>query len=105
MDIRKASILETLQELHEQASVLSCDMLNAYTSQIEDVEKDIYPGIVVNCGEAILNISEASFVKNGSASDLVDYIHKTLGEFKSKHGLDDIIVVNLASTEPAVVYV
>ncbi|MCD6459886.1 inositol-3-phosphate synthase [bacterium] len=100
MDIRKYSIVDTLKELHTNASVLSHDMITDYNWQISEVEKNIYPGIIVNCGKAITETSDKSFVKDGHLSSLVAYIQDTLEQFKKNNSLDDIIVVNISSTEP-----
>lgn len=99
MDIRRQSISATLKDLHTNAHVLPCGIWDAFRDELHAIEQSIVPGILPQRTDAVSSIMDPSFVYDGTPADCVAYIQDSLNAFKTQHALDDLLVVNLSSTE------
>ncbi|MDX9703646.1 MAG: inositol-3-phosphate synthase [Candidatus Auribacterota bacterium] len=102
MDIRRQSIGATLKELHTHARVLPCGIWDDFADELTEIERKIIPGIFSQQNDAVRSIMDPSFIFEGSLKECVSYIKQSLDDFKTRNRLDDVIVVNLSSTEPFV---
>ncbi len=72
-------------------------------SELASFDKNVRPGVLYNVGETIRKLSDREFVNDDpTARSAIDRIQADLVEFVTNHELDQLIVVNLASTEPPV---
>ncbi len=72
-------------------------------SELAEFDKNVRPGVLYNVGETIKKLSDKAFVsEDDSARAAVNRIQVDLEEFATLHQLDQVIVLNLASTEPPV---
>ncbi len=76
-----------------------------YFRMIEDDLADageyIYPGTHLNCGKAISALADRPGGEaRRSARDTLDGLRGNIRDFRSRAGLDRIVVINLGSTEP-----
>ena len=67
---------------------------------LEAYEANIRPGVVRGAGEQIEQMAEDT-VAAASDGEAIRAIRADLDAFKADHGLDRLVVVNLASTEPS----
>ena len=71
--------------------------------ELEAINEDIKPGVLINVGKTIESLADPALLKNSeSVREAIARIQNDLNEFKSKHELDEVVVVNIASTEPPV---
>ncbi len=76
---------------------------NAYNiiNGLDSIEKNIQTGTAIGSGKVIAEIAEKSGVDNSlSLLDITNKLIADIEDFKKKHGLHSVIVVNLSSTEP-----
>lgn len=99
-DIREAPLIEELERLHTTSRVLSPALVEACRDEFAKIETRIRAGTLWNVGERIEKL--ANFSKSTTArtaSDVVSAVQADLSEFKEANSLDQVIMVNLASTE------
>lgn len=81
-------------------------ILSEVMKDLEEFQRGIDCGCTRNCGEAIENLSSLSSGSSSSGTgetslrEEIAKIRSNLQGFKRKYGLDEVVVVNLASTEP-----
>ena len=74
--------------------VFQGDQLRPIKEQLESTVA--WPAVIAKNGK----VPEGNVVMVDSVREQIDIIKKNILEFKEKHGLDQVVVVNLASTEP-----
>lgn len=105
-DIRSAPLATELTRLHEESRVLSGDLVARCRPYLEEVESRLRPGVLWNVGPRIAELADEQALQSASRDsnprDAVDRIAADLVDFRQSNHLDRVIVLNLASTEPAV---
>ncbi len=102
-DIRAGSMEQSVRELHERANVLNEGLIKQCSDVLAQWDRNVRPGTVYRCGQAIEQLVDRGDLKEARTPlVLVEQIADDILEFRSDHGLDHVIVVNLASTEPPV---
>ncbi len=99
-DIRKTPIQETVEQLvREQA--IDYPLYASVKRDLAKVEKNIRPGTLINVGETIEKLADGRIKrKSEKPRDAIERIQSDLQSFVKKNKLAQLIVVNLASTEP-----
>ncbi|MCM2285019.1 MAG: inositol-3-phosphate synthase [Desulfobacula sp.] len=71
--------------------------------QIKEIQIKTFPGITLNAGMAISEISEQGHVfKTDSIKEAIEKVKEDIDHFKTENKLDKVVVINLASTEPQI---
>ena len=101
-DIRSGNAVEDAQVLCSGHSpVYSADVISGNLDLLSEYDSAIRPGIMLNSGAAIEGLSDSQHVASvDSLRSAIAVIGSDLQQFKDSSGCDDIIVMNLASTEP-----
>ena len=89
-DLRFGNVYEGA--LHHK--VFPADQLRPIKEQLETTVA--WPAVIAKNGHA----PEGNFVLAENIREQIEIIKKNITEFKAKHGLDQVVMVNLASTEP-----
>ena len=89
-DLRFGNVYEGA--LHHK--VFPADQLRPIKEQLENTVA--WPAVIAKNGKA----PEGNFVMAENIREQIDIIKKNIADFKEKHGLDQVVMVNLASTEP-----
>jgi myo-inositol-1-phosphate synthase len=100
-DIRKGSFNATAMELHRRAGVFSDELVAACGPDLTTWTANVRPGVIYRPNEAIAQLADRKDVR--SAADPIKAIHQIqqdFRQFESDHNLDQLVVVNCASTEP-----
>ena len=73
-------------------------------TELAEFDKNVRPGILYNVGDTIRKLSDQEFVRDDitTARSAIDRIQADLAEFAGNHDLEQLVVVNLASTEPSI---
>jgi len=100
-DIRKGDLYAAALAHYEREHFFDIDFLRSIEHDLARISEDVAPAVVLNCGDALKNLPVDN-VLNGdrNLTELVTAIQADLAEFKAKHALERVVVVNLASTEP-----
>src|SRR6185369_7704145 len=90
-------------ELHQRSSVFEVSLIDQCRPDLEQWDANVRPGTVVGAGATIgklANLPEAQ--RADSPKQVVERIQADVREFKARHKLDQVVVANVASTEPPV---
>lgn len=99
-DIRSGNIREVCRHLSNETGVVTERILEAVGNHLAEVEHCITLGTARNCGDAIQTLAVRPVLQDGSARAEIEAVRKHLRQFKERRGVDTVVVVNLASTEP-----
>lgn len=101
-DIRCPSLFESAVEISRDTGTLHHELLVEVREALEEVDQEIREGTALNCGEAILSLAtpERELHVDPPLREIVSRVREDMEGFQRRHGLDHVIVVNLASTEP-----
>ena len=101
-DIRSGSVVEQAHQLASGYSpIYASNLLSDDARLLQEFDAAIRPGILLNAGAAIESLSDPQHVATVSRPRAaVEIIQKDLREFKESNNCDDVVVMNLASTEP-----
>jgi len=100
-DIRQANFLTAARELHQRSNVFDTNTLNQCANELEAWSANIRPGVVYKPNAAITALADRPDVRVAStAREAINAVQTDLREFQTANKLDQLIVVNAASTEP-----
>jgi myo-inositol-1-phosphate synthase len=101
-DIRRGGFRQSVRDLHERANVFPAALLDACGADLDAWSANVRTGTTRNCGPAIEELADVdgSRAEPRSLGGLVEQFRRDLKEFREKHRLDQVVVVNVASTEP-----
>jgi myo-inositol-1-phosphate synthase len=100
-DIRAGGFRQTARELHERAGVFSAAVLDGCANDLGNWESNVRPGTVLQSGPTIGKLAELPEVisaKTGRA--VIERIQADLRAFREANRLEQVVVINVASTEP-----
>jgi myo-inositol-1-phosphate synthase len=101
-DIRQGDLLGSVRTLARRVGVFDPAVIEECAPDLEAWSADIRPGTVLNGGETITALADRpdlSLADTPRAA--VERIQRDLCDFRERHRLDQVVVVNVASTEPA----
>lgn len=101
-EIRETTYAAEARQLHEKSRVFQSHQLEKIAPLLEEWDRNIRPGTLVNVGSTIESLSgEAARKTSGETpANAIARITADLSEFRDTHKLDRVIVLNAASTEP-----
>ena len=88
------------RDIFEKMIPVSPAILLEIKPELEEFQHEIDGGCAKNCGEAIEKLARPENAKEKSLEEEIEDMRGCLRAFRRKHALDEVIVVNLASTEP-----
>lgn len=100
-DVRKTGYRQSVRGFQQRANVFSPEIVDPCLPDLDEWEQNIRPGTVLNTGDTIqrmADLPEAHHVTHPRAA--VEQIQADLRNFREQHKLDQVVVVNVASTEP-----
>jgi myo-inositol-1-phosphate synthase len=100
-EVRATDVRCAAQEFAERAGILDRTLLELLRDDLAAVQDDLRPGYLVNPGAAVKALARGGRVARARRpAAIVEGIQRDLAEFKARHDLERVVVVNLASTEP-----
>ena len=97
-DIRPSGV--NCRDIFEKIAPVHPKILIEIKDDLLRFQQEIDTGCSRNCGEAIEKLAGDDHPKEGSLREEIAEIRSHFLRFREKHGLDRMLVVNLASTEP-----
>lgn len=99
-EIRQQSLYESAVEIEERTGTLGYHVLTAVKPDLDELDNEIKDGITINCGRTIEELADHELQKNQlELGKIVESIQNDLTDFVKRHELDNLVVLNLASTE------
>lgn len=99
-DVRGGSLVESARRHHERNGIPDRSVLDAVASDLAEIDRRIEPGTAVNTGDAVTDHAD-ELKPHSSLREAIDDVRDDFAAFCAEHDLDRLVVVNVASTEPA----
>jgi myo-inositol-1-phosphate synthase len=100
-DIRQATLFSAVQELHARSNVFAERIITACADDLNAWSENIRPGVVYKPNPAITALRDRADVRPAAtARAAIEQIQDDLRAFQAAHALEQVVVVNAASTEP-----
>jgi myo-inositol-1-phosphate synthase len=100
-DVREGSLIRSAKEFGDRNGLLTPELRRAVAADLRRADKEIRPGVLVNPTESVLEMARPELRRKERLLDAVTRVQRDLSDFQKRNRLDDVIVVNLASTESA----
>src|SRR5262249_11280742 len=103
-EICQSTYAAQAQQLREKSHVFSPEQLQAVQPALEDFNRNVRPGTLINVGPTIESLAGGTALKSRGErpAAALERISADLAEFRKQHKLAHVIVVNVSSTEPPV---
>jgi len=102
-DIRDVRLADEAMRMHTESRAIDAGIIEACREELEAVDARIRPGTVINVGSTIEKLAgDADLARGETPRDAIARVQRDLREFVEASGLDQLVVVNVASTEPPV---
>ncbi|RBI60778.1 myo-inositol-1-phosphate synthase [halophilic archaeon] len=99
-DIRTQSIEQTAEAVHQSSGVLDRTILDTVRDDLQAIDERVNTGTPISCGQVVEDLADSQTIDEETVADIVSQIRDDYAMFVETHGLDRLIVVNAASTEP-----
>lgn len=100
-DIRQTSFSRAAAELHQRSGVFSESLLGAVAGQLDEWSANVRPGVVFKPNAVIAALADRPDVRRAETpKQAIDAIQQDVKAFAAAHKLDQVVVANVASTEP-----
>ena len=102
-EVREGTLDGSLDRLHRESRVFDAETLTACRQELAAVDARIRPGCLTNCGAAICElVGQSDYCPaDDSPRATIRRLQADLRNFQQQTHVDRVVVVNLASTEPA----
>ncbi|MFC4449628.1 inositol-3-phosphate synthase [Halorussus aquaticus] len=102
-DVREGSVLASARRLAERSGTPDQSVVDAVTDDLRAIDDRVRRGTALNCGERIAELADVEPLETDrGAAEVVEQLREDLRTFRRERGLDTVVVVNVASTEPEV---
>lgn len=88
------------RDIFEKIAPIHPSILTEIQDGLREYQDGVDIGCSRNCGEAIENLAGSRPAVDMPIHEEIECIRSNLRSFRQRHGLDEMLVVNLASTEP-----
>ncbi|QDU20607.1 inositol-3-phosphate synthase [Urbifossiella limnaea] len=100
-DVRQATLLSAVRELHRRSNVFDERTISACAPDLEAWSANVRPGVSFRPNAALAALADRPDVRAvPSPKAAVELVQRDLRAFQQAHKLDQLVVVNAASTEP-----
>lgn len=100
-DIRSTNYRQSVKDFQQRSNVFDRDLADACMPQLDEWAANVRPGNVINAGitiEKLADLPEVQKLQDPLAA--VQRVQADLKAFQQERQLDQVVVVNVASTEP-----
>jgi myo-inositol-1-phosphate synthase len=100
-DVRETTLFAAAHQLVRNNHALDGELVNKLKGDLDKLDKNTRPGTLWNVGASIEGLADPTVRKlRETPRAAIERIQADLKDFISKNSLDQLLVVNLASTEP-----
>jgi myo-inositol-1-phosphate synthase len=100
-DIRRSSFSQAVRDFQQRASVFDASLTEACQPELQAWSENVRPGTVLNAGATISRLADLPEAQRADTPRAaIERIQADLRNFRDKQKLDQVVVVNVASTEP-----
>jgi myo-inositol-1-phosphate synthase len=100
-EIRSAGFRQTMRELHQRSNVFDADVMAGCDEQLAAWEANVRPGTLLGAGPTIAKLADLpNVIRAETSRAAIEQIKSDLIAFREKNRLDQVVVINVSSTEP-----
>jgi myo-inositol-1-phosphate synthase len=100
-DIRAGDWDSSVRALAKSASIFDAEIVAVCRAELKAWSARIRPGILLNCGPTIAALADRNDIpRPSSPRKAIEHIQRDLQQFRDSQQLDQVAVVNVASSEP-----
>ncbi|HJT79501.1 MAG TPA: inositol-3-phosphate synthase [Gemmataceae bacterium] len=100
-DVRRTSFAQAVAGLHGRANIFDGGLIEACRPDLDAWSANVRPGTVLNAGPTIAHLADLPEAQRADTPRAaVERIQADLRAFRDAHRLDQVVVLNVASTEP-----
>src|SRR5205823_11584934 len=101
-DVRRSSLADSVAKLARRIGAFDPAVVAACVPDLEEWGENVRPGTVLNNGDTIAALADRTDLPRASTPrGVAERLQQDLREFRDRHRLDQVVVINVASTEPA----
>lgn len=102
-EIREGTLSDSLQRLHTESRVIDSALVGACRTELAEIDGRVRPGTLANCGATIGSLAGPQMGRfdDERPSTTLKRLQQDLRDFQQQNDLERVVVVNVASTEPA----
>jgi myo-inositol-1-phosphate synthase len=101
-DIRRAPLVDGIADIASQSRIALPAIVEQCRAEFDEIDRRIRPGTIFGVGETIAALADVDMPKDETPCEAVARVGRDMAEFVRTEGLAHLVVVNVASTEPAV---
>ncbi|MCA9153252.1 MAG: inositol-3-phosphate synthase [Planctomycetales bacterium] len=102
-DIRDVTLYDEAMKLHQTSRVIDLHVIENVRDELDRIDQRIRPGVLFNVGPTIQKFATDSLRQvHESPRQSIARVQADLRQFAKQEQLDQVIVMNVASTEPPV---
>jgi myo-inositol-1-phosphate synthase len=100
-DIRRGGFAASVRALARGSNVFDPTTVEACAADLDEWRDNLRPGTLFNSGATIAGLADrADLPRADTPREAIDRIQADVRDFAARHRLADVVVVNVASTEP-----
>ena len=99
-DVTATPLPEQAEAIAAASGALPLPLIESARDWLTACDREIRPGTTTGCGERICQVAGTGAALPAALSPLIEALQGDLRSFQGRHGLDTVVVINLASTEP-----
>jgi myo-inositol-1-phosphate synthase len=100
-EIRDESLWEAVQATHQRANVFDESVLKRCKATLFEFQRNIVSGTLLGAGRPIRNIAHGRRIPDDrSIASTIERLAEDIATFRRRHGLSEVVVINVASSEP-----
>ncbi|MBX3425825.1 MAG: inositol-3-phosphate synthase [Pirellulales bacterium] len=100
-EIRATTLAAELDRLHRDSRVIDPATIAQVQDDLSAADREIRPGVAWNVGPRIAELAGPEINRAEGPRDAIARIQADLADFRRRHELETVVVLNLASTEAA----
>jgi myo-inositol-1-phosphate synthase len=100
-DIRRGTFLDTIRDLHARSNIFTAEQIAGCVPDLSAWADNVRPGTVIQSGatiSALADLAEVNRVR--TPAEAIQRVQADIKAFRDRHRLDQVVVLNVASTEP-----
>jgi myo-inositol-1-phosphate synthase len=98
-DVREGTLVRSAKEFGDRNGLLTPELRRAVAPDLRRADKEIRAGLLVNATGPVVAMARPELRKPEALAAAITRLQRDLRSFQQRNRLDEVIVVNLASTE------
>lgn len=101
-EIRAGSLRDSAMELANTSRAIDRRLVDECRDDLAEIDRRIRPGVLCRSGTAVEQLASLDLPQDPTPRECIRRLQRDLAEFIAAEGLEHLVLVNVASTEPPV---